>query len=129
MATSVNPVTAGASRSSRRSGRRRTSKTSAAATLTPAMALEIFQSAVLEAQRAGVDIAWAPMEGDVILFRLQGVRLCPACLILRPAAEMTEAGVCRSCAPAAGEPPAREEASTASAGDDQREDPSRPEPA
>ena len=51
----------------------------------------------------GVDIAWAPMEGDVILFRLQGVRLCPACLILRPAGEMTEAGTCRSCAPAAGE--------------------------
>jgi hypothetical protein len=92
------------------------------------MALEIFQSAVLEAQRAGVDIAWAPMEGDVVLFRLQGVRLCPTCLILRPAAEMTEAGTCRSCAPA-GEPPATEEASAASAADDQREDPSRPEPA
>jgi hypothetical protein len=103
MATSVNPVTAAASRSSRRSGRRRTSKTSAAAPLTPAMALEILQSAVLHAQEAGVDIAWAPMEGDVILFRLQGVRLCPACLILRPAAEMTEAGTCRCCAPSAGE--------------------------
>jgi hypothetical protein len=69
------------------------------------------------------------MEGDVILFRLQGVRLCPACLILRPAAEMTEAGTCRYCAPSAGEAPAREEASAADAGDDQREDLSRPEPA
>jgi hypothetical protein len=47
----VNPATAGASRSSRRSGRRRTSKTSAAATLTPAMALEILQSAVLDTRR------------------------------------------------------------------------------
>jgi hypothetical protein len=104
MEGAVNPATGAASRSSPRSGRRRTSKTSAAAMLTPAMALEILQSAVLEAQRAGVDIAWAPMEEeDVFLFRLQGVRLCPSCRILRPAAEMTEAGTCRYCAPAAGE--------------------------
>jgi hypothetical protein len=92
------PDTAAASRSSPRSGRRRTSKTSAAAPLTPAEALEIFQSAVLEARRAGVDVSWSPYEGDVILFRLRGVRLCPSCRILRPAGEMTEAGMCRYCA-------------------------------
>jgi hypothetical protein len=91
------PATAAASRSSHRSGRRRTSKTSAAA-LTPAEALEIFQQAVLELRQAGVDVSWAPYEGDVILFRLRGVRLCPSCRILRPAGEMTEAGMCRYCA-------------------------------
>jgi len=91
------PDTAAASRSSPRSGRRRTSKTSAAA-LTPAMALEIFQQAVLEASRAGVDVSWSPYEGDTFLFRLRGVRLCPSCRILRPAGEMTEAGMCRYCA-------------------------------
>ncbi len=88
----------GASRSFRRSGKRRTSRTSAAAPLTPAMALEIFQSAVLEMQRAGVDVSWAPYEGDVILFRLRGVRLCSSCRILRPAGEVGELGVCRYCA-------------------------------
>jgi hypothetical protein len=39
-----------------------------------------------------------PMRRDVILFRLRGVRLCPSCRILRPAGEMTEAGMCRYCA-------------------------------
>jgi hypothetical protein len=62
------------------------------------MALEIFQSAVLEAQRAGIDIAWAPYEGDVILFRLRGVRLCSSCRILRPAGEVPDGVVCRYCA-------------------------------
>jgi len=94
------PATAAASRSSPRSGRRRTSKTSAAA-LTPAEALEIFQQAVLELRQAGVDVSWAPYEGGVILFRLGGVRLCPSCRILRPAGEMTEAGMCRYCADSA----------------------------
>jgi len=92
------PDTAAASRSSPRSGRRRTSKTSGGAALTPAEALEIFQSAVLEASRAGVDVSWSPYEGDTFLFRLRGVRLCPSCRILRPAGEMTEAGMCRYCA-------------------------------
>jgi hypothetical protein len=62
------------------------------------MALEIFQQAVLEASRAGVDVSWSPYEGDTFLFRLRGVRLCPSCRILRPAGEMTEAGMCRYCA-------------------------------
>ena len=93
------PDTGGASSSSPRSDRRRTSKTSGSG-LTPAMALEIFQSAVLEAQRAGIDISWATHGGDVILFRLRGVRLCPSCRILRPAGEMTGGGVCRYCAAA-----------------------------
>ncbi|WP_448600911.1 hypothetical protein [Thermoflexus hugenholtzii] len=92
------PDTAAASRFSRQSGKRPTSKTSAAAPLTPAMALEIFQQAVLEAHRAGVDVSWSPVEGDVVLFRLRGVRLCSSCRILRPAGEMSEAGVCRYCA-------------------------------
>jgi len=95
------PATAAASRSSQRRGGRRTSKTSAAATLTPAEALEIFQQAVLELRQAGVDVSWAPYEGGVILFRLGGVRLCPSCRILRPAGEMTEAGMCRYCADSA----------------------------
>jgi hypothetical protein len=89
--------TGGASSCSRRSARRRTSKTSGGV-LTPAMALEIFQSAVLELQRAGVDVSWAPYEGDVFLFRLRGVRLCTSCRILRPAGEVGESGVCRYCA-------------------------------
>jgi hypothetical protein len=93
------PDMEGASGYSPRSGKRRTSKTSGSE-LTPAMALEIFQSAVLEAQRAGIDISWAPYEGDVVLFRLRGVRLCPSCRILRPAGEMTGGGVCRYCAAA-----------------------------
>jgi hypothetical protein len=88
--------TGGASSCSPRSGRRRTSKTSGSE-LTPAMALEIFQSAVLELQRAGVDVSWAPYEGDVVLFRLRGVRLCPSCRILRPAGEVGEFGVCCYC--------------------------------
>jgi hypothetical protein len=91
------PDMEGASRSSPWSARRRTSKTSRSE-LTPAMALEIFQSAVLEAQRAGIDIAWAQYEGGVVLFRLREVRQCPACRILRPAGEMTSGGVCRYCA-------------------------------
>jgi hypothetical protein len=90
------PDTGGASSCSRRNVRRRTSNTSKSA-LTPAMALEIFQTAVLELQRAGVDVSWAPMEGDVVLFRLRGVRLCPSCRILRPAGEVGESGVCRYC--------------------------------
>jgi hypothetical protein len=90
------PDTGGASSCSRRNVRRRTSNTSKSA-LTPAMALEIFQSAVLELQRAGVDVSWAPYEGDVVLFRLRGVRWCPSCRILRPAGEMTGDGVCRYC--------------------------------
>jgi len=69
-----------------------------AGALTPAEALEIFQSAVLEAHRAGVDVSWSPYEGDVFLFRLRGVRLCTQCRILRPAGEMTEEGTCRYCA-------------------------------
>jgi hypothetical protein len=89
--------TGGASSCSPQSGRRRTSKTSGSE-LTPAMALEIFQSAVLELQRAGVDVSWAPYEGDVFLFRLRGVRLCTSCRILRPAGEVGESGVCRYCA-------------------------------
>ena len=93
----VKPDTAGASRSSPRSDRRRTSKTSGSG-LTPAMALEIFQGAVLELQRAGVGVSWAPYEGDVVLFRLRGVRLCLSCRILRPAGEVGESGVCRYCA-------------------------------
>jgi hypothetical protein len=92
------PDTGGASRRSRQNAKRRTSKTSRSGPLAPAMALEIFQSAVLELQRAGVDVSWAPMEGDVVLFRLRGVRLCPSCRILRPAGEMTSGGVCRYCA-------------------------------
>jgi hypothetical protein len=87
----------GASGYSPRRDRRRTSKTSGSE-LTPAMALEIFQSAVLELQRAGVDVSWAPYEGDVVLFRLRGVRLCSSCRILRPAGEVGESGVCRYCA-------------------------------
>lgn len=90
------PVTGDASPSSRRSGRRPTSKTSGVA-LTPAMALEILQQSVLEASRAGVDVSWAPYEGDGILFRLRGVRLCSRCRILRPAAEMI-GEMCRYCA-------------------------------
>jgi hypothetical protein len=89
--------TGGASSCSPRSGRRRTSKTSGSE-LTPAMALEIFQSAVLELQRAGVDVSWVPYEGDVVLFRLRGVRLCASCRILRPAEEVGGSGVCRYCA-------------------------------
>jgi hypothetical protein len=88
--------TAGASRSSPLSGRRRTSKGSRGAALTPAMVLEIFQQAVLEMQRAGVDVSWAPY-GDVILFRLRGVRLCSSCRVLRPAGEVGESGACRYC--------------------------------
>jgi hypothetical protein len=91
------PDMGGASRRSHRSDERPISKTSGSE-LTPAMALEIFQSAVLEAQRAGIDIAWAPYEGDVVLFRLRGVRLCSSCRILRPAREVGESGVCRYCA-------------------------------
>jgi hypothetical protein len=94
----VNPAMGDASRSSRPSGKRRTSRTSAAAPLAPAMALEIFQGAVLELQRAGVDVSWAPMEGDGVLFRLRGVWLCSSCRILRPAGEVGESGVCRYCA-------------------------------
>jgi hypothetical protein len=45
-----------------------------------------------------VDVSWSPYEGDTFLFRLRGVRLCPSCRILRPAGEMTEAGMCRYCA-------------------------------
>jgi hypothetical protein len=90
------PDTGGASSYSQKSARRRTSKTSGSE-LTPAMALEIFQSAVRELQRAGVDVSWAPYEGDVILFRLRGVRLCASCRILRPAGEVGESGVCRYC--------------------------------
>jgi hypothetical protein len=91
------PDTAGASRSSPRSGKRRTSKGSGGTALTPAMALEIFQSAVLELQRAGVDVSWAPYEGGVVLFRLRGVQLCASCRILRPAGEVGWSGVCRYC--------------------------------
>jgi len=94
------PDMGGASGYSHRSDKRRTSKTSSGSDLTPAMALEIFQSAVLELQRAGVDVSWAPYEGDVVLFRLRGVRLCPSCRILRPAGEMTSGGVCCYCAAA-----------------------------
>jgi len=93
----VNPAMGDASRSSRPSGKRRTSRTSAAAPLAPAMALEIFQSAVLELQRAGVDVSWAPYEGGVILFRLRGVRLCSSCRILRPEGDVEGSGVCRYC--------------------------------
>jgi hypothetical protein len=42
-------------------------------------------------------VSWSPHEGDVI-FRLRGVQMCPSCRILRPAGEMTEAGMCRYCA-------------------------------
>jgi hypothetical protein len=93
------PDMEGASHYSHQNVKRRTSKTSGNE-LTPAMALEIFQQAVLEAQRAGIDIAWAPYEGDVVLFRLRGVRLCSSCRILRPAREVKESGVCRYCADA-----------------------------
>ena len=93
----VKPDTAGASRSFPRSARRRTSRTSGSE-LTAAMALEIFQSAVMQLRRAGVDVSWAPYEEDVVLFRLRGVRLCPSCRILRPAGEVGESGVCRYCA-------------------------------
>jgi hypothetical protein len=91
-----NPDTGGASSCSPKRAGRRTSKTSGSA-LTPAMALEIFQSAVLEAQRAGIDIAWAPYGGDVVLFRIRGVRLCSSCRVLRPAGEVGESGACRYC--------------------------------